>query len=198
MFAFCFFLWFQTATMTSNIYKAGQVPSISSSQHGGKEDEQTTEKVIKTFRGILNKLTPEKFESLMSQVDELNIKDEETLNTIVKLVVDKVLTEQSYSTTYAQMCYHLKGVNSAYFVRLVKFRPDYCYSYAKPFPHQLTVSSKSSDGFVYFHKCLLRRFQVEFENRGPLKEKDDKVSAAQEVSTGTPTAERNMQAQLLD
>lgn len=105
--------------MNSNVYQSGQVPSASSSQRGGEEDGRTseaTETAIKTFRGILNKLTPEKFETLMNQVDELNINDEETLNAIVELIVEKALSEQSYSTTYAQMCYHLKEVNSAFFV----------------------------------------------------------------------------------
>eukprot|EP00066_Takifugu_rubripes_P004347 XP_003967653.1 PREDICTED: eukaryotic translation initiation factor 4 gamma 3-like [Takifugu rubripes] len=73
-------------------------------------DGQQGPPVIKTFRGILNKLTPEKFESLTRQVDELNINDEETLNTVVELLVDKALFEQSYSSTYAQMCHHLKGL----------------------------------------------------------------------------------------
>ncbi|TWW67940.1 eukaryotic translation initiation factor 4 gamma 3-like [Takifugu flavidus] len=142
--------------MNTNVFRAGQVPSFSSSQHGGEGDGRTagaSEKVIRTFRGILNKFTPEKFESLIRQVDELNINDEETLNTVVELVVDKALSEQSYSATYAQMCHHLK---------------------------ELRVSSQSSDGFVYFHKRLLSRCQMEFENRGLVKEKEKNVSAAQE------------------
>ncbi|XP_056880913.1 uncharacterized protein LOC130521352 [Takifugu flavidus] len=112
----------QTPTMTTNIYQAGQVPSIRSPQRGGEGNGRTagaTEKVIRTFRGILNKLTPEMFESLMKQVDELNIDTEETLNAVVELIVNKALSEQSYSATYAKMCHHLKGVNSAFFVRTI-------------------------------------------------------------------------------
>ncbi|XP_029699668.1 eukaryotic translation initiation factor 4 gamma 3-like [Takifugu rubripes] len=145
----------ETPTMSTNSYKAGQVPSIRSSQCGGEGDgrtEGTTEELIRTFQGILNKLTPERFESLMKQVDELNINNEETLNAVIELIVNKALTEQSYSATYAKMCHHLKG---------------------------LMVSSRSSDGFIYFHKLLLQRCQMEFEN-GLLKEKENNVSVAQE------------------
>ncbi|XP_029695200.1 eukaryotic translation initiation factor 4 gamma 3-like [Takifugu rubripes] len=55
------------------------------------------------------------------------------------------------------MCHHLKG---------------------------LMVSSQSSKGFVYFHKLLLKRCQMEFQNghckSELLKEKENDVSAAQE------------------
>ncbi|TWW55661.1 Eukaryotic translation initiation factor 4 gamma 1 [Takifugu flavidus] len=141
--------------MTTNIYQAGQVPSIGSSQRGGEGDGRTegTDKLIRTFRGILNKLTPEMFESLMKQVDELNIDTEETLNAVVELIVDKALSEQSYSTTHAKMCHHLKG---------------------------LRVSSSSSNDFVLFHKRLLTRCQMEFQNRGLLTEKENDVSVAHE------------------
>eukprot|EP00066_Takifugu_rubripes_P029371 XP_011618637.1 PREDICTED: uncharacterized protein LOC105419029 [Takifugu rubripes] len=163
----------QTPTMTTNIYQAGQVPSIRSPQRGGEGNGRTagaTEKVIRTFRGILNKLTPEMFESLMKQVDELNIDTEETLNAVVELIVNKALSEQSYSATYAKMCHHLKG---------------------------LMVSSQSSNDFVLLHKRLLTRCQMEFQNCGLLTQKEKDVSV-QEVSTSTPTAEPNMPVQLLD
>ncbi|TWW79790.1 eukaryotic translation initiation factor 4 gamma 3-like [Takifugu flavidus] len=131
------------------------VPSIRSPQCGGEGDGWTegTEKLIRTFRGILNKLTPEMFESLMKQVDELNIDTEEMLNAVVELIVNKALSEQSYSATYAKMCHHLKG---------------------------LRVSSKSSSDFIYFHNVLLTRCRMEFRNRGLLPEKENDVSVAQE------------------
>ncbi|TWW75107.1 Eukaryotic translation initiation factor 4 gamma 1 [Takifugu flavidus] len=80
--------------MSTNVEQAGQVPSFSSFQRGGEGDGRTagaSEKVIRTFRGILNKLTPDRFESLMNQVDELDINDEETLNAVVELIVNKAV-----------------------------------------------------------------------------------------------------------
>ncbi|TWW71818.1 Eukaryotic translation initiation factor 4 gamma 1 [Takifugu flavidus] len=147
----------QTPTMTTNIYQAGQVPSIRSPQRGGEGNGRTagaTEKVIRTFRGILNKLTPEMFESLMKQVDELNIDTEETLNAVVELIVNKALSEQSYSATYAKMCHHLKG---------------------------LMVSSQSSNDFVLLHKRLLTRCQMEFQNCGLLTQKEKDVSVQEDL-----------------
>ncbi|TWW71820.1 eukaryotic translation initiation factor 4 gamma 3-like [Takifugu flavidus] len=143
--------------MTTNIYQVGQVPSIRSPQRGGEGNGRTagaTEKVIRTFRGILNKLTPEMFESLMKQVDELNIDTEETLNAVVELIVNKALSEQSYSATYAKMCHHLKG---------------------------LMVSSQSSNDFVLFHKRLLTRCQMEFQNCGLLTQKEKDVSVQEDL-----------------
>lgn len=130
-----FFLWFQTQNRSTNHFQTGQfesarVPSIGKSQSGGEADGQT-EEMLKILRGILNKLTPERFEGLMKQVDELNIDNEECLKAVIELIFKKAVSEQSYSMAYAKMCHHMKGVkfsNTSHSlpVCLVHFVPDYC------------------------------------------------------------------------
>lgn len=115
---FVFFLWFQTQTTSTNPFQTGQspkaesarIPSIGKSQSGGEADGQT-EEMLKILRGILNKLTPERFEDLVKQVDELSIDNEECLKAVIELIFKKAVSEQSYSMAYAKMCHHMKGVN---------------------------------------------------------------------------------------
>lgn len=110
-------LWFQTQTRSTNHFQTGQfpkdeiaqIPSVGQSQSGGGADGQT-EEMLKVLRGILNKLTPERFEGLVKQVDELNIDTEESLKAVIELVFKKAVSEQSYSMAYAKMCHHMKGV----------------------------------------------------------------------------------------
>lgn len=110
-------VWFQTQTRSTNHFQTGQfpkaesarIPSIEKSQSGGGDEQ--TEEMLKTLRGILNKLTPERFEGLVKQVDELNIDNEECLKAVIELIFKKAVSEQSYSMAYAKMCHHMKGVN---------------------------------------------------------------------------------------
>lgn len=100
------------------------------SQNGGWEDAQT-EELLKVLRGILNKLTPERFEGLVKQVDELNIDNEECLKAVIELIFKKAVSEQNYSMAYAKLCHHMKGVNftntsHSSSLRLVNFLPDNC------------------------------------------------------------------------
>lgn len=110
-----FLLWFQTQTRVG-------------------ADEQT--KMLKILLGILNKLTLERFESFMKQVDELNIDSEECLKAVAELIFQKAVSDESYSVAYAKMCHHMKGVhfsNTSHSssARLVNFVPDYCELCAK-------------------------------------------------------------------
>lgn len=45
---------------------------------------------MQKFRGVLNKLTPQKFETLISQVTELKIDSVERLTGCIDLVFEKV------------------------------------------------------------------------------------------------------------
>ncbi|MBN3307350.1 IF4G1 factor, partial [Amia calva] len=56
------------------------------------------------MRSILNKLTPQMFHQLMSQVTELTIDTEERLKGVVDLIFEKAISEPNFSITYANMC----------------------------------------------------------------------------------------------
>ncbi|KAK6621848.1 hypothetical protein RUM44_001655 [Polyplax serrata] len=68
------------------------------------EEEAETEALYKRVRGILNKLTPEKFDRLVAQVQELPIDNSERLSGVIDLVFKKAVDEPSFSVAYAQMC----------------------------------------------------------------------------------------------
>lgn len=47
--------------------------------------------MLKTVRGILNKLTPSKFDKLLARIQALNIDTEDRLSGVIKLFFEKVL-----------------------------------------------------------------------------------------------------------
>lgn len=48
------------------------------------------QQVLRAFKGILNKLTPEKYKKLTEDVQQLNINSEERLSGVTDLVFEKV------------------------------------------------------------------------------------------------------------
>ncbi|CAN7946332.1 unnamed protein product, partial [Ixodes hexagonus] len=93
--------------------------------------------LYRRVRGILNKLTPQKFQSLVEQVRNLEINSEERLNKVIDLVFEKALDEPNFSVPYANMCKHL-----AMF--------------------EVPMSSNGTEK-VNFRKLLLLKCQKEFE-----------------------------------
>lgn len=73
-------------------------------QTNGDDEAAKTAEVVKRMRAILNKLTPEKFEKLSGQVKELEIDNTERLSAVIDLIFEKAIDEQSFSSTYAQLC----------------------------------------------------------------------------------------------
>lgn len=55
-------------------------------------------------RGILNKLTPEKFQKLSDELLKLDLNSSKILNGVILLIFDKALDEPKYSSMYAQLC----------------------------------------------------------------------------------------------
>ncbi|XP_060516621.1 eukaryotic translation initiation factor 4 gamma 1 isoform X2 [Cylas formicarius] len=72
------------------------------------EDEKKTEKLYKKVRSVLNKLTPQKFDTLVAQVRALEIDTKEKLNRVIDLVFDKAIDEPNFSVAYARMCNELQ------------------------------------------------------------------------------------------
>ncbi|KAG4076043.1 hypothetical protein HA402_011517 [Bradysia odoriphaga] len=63
--------------------------------------------LYKRVRGILNKLTPEKFDTLLEQIKSFNIDTAERLNGVIELVFEKAIDEPNFSVAYAQLCHKL-------------------------------------------------------------------------------------------
>ncbi|XP_048581681.1 eukaryotic translation initiation factor 4 gamma 1-like isoform X2 [Nematostella vectensis] len=68
------------------------------------EEESKTEEVMRKFRGILNKLTPQKFKKLTEQVMELEIDTSEKLEGIIDIIFEKAISEPGFSVAYANLC----------------------------------------------------------------------------------------------
>ncbi|VFR01359.1 unnamed protein product [Cuscuta campestris] len=62
------------------------------------------ERVLKTVKGILNKLTPEKFDLLKGHLIEAGISSADILKGVIGLIFDKAVLEPTFCPMYAQLC----------------------------------------------------------------------------------------------
>lgn len=88
------------------------------------EDEAKTQEVYKRFRGILNKLTPQKFDQLMERVRLLEIDTQKRLEGVIDLVFEKAIDEPNFSKAYAAMCNKLSKLKVP-----AENAPDQCVNF---------------------------------------------------------------------
>ncbi|KAK8965697.1 Eukaryotic translation initiation factor 4G [Platanthera guangdongensis] len=84
----------QTIHRSANRYEIGRVSD---------EEEQKQRRL----KAILNKLTPQNFEKLFTQVKEVNIDNTVTLTGVISQIFDKALMEPTFCEMYADFCHHL-------------------------------------------------------------------------------------------
>ncbi len=65
------------------------------------------EKVFRTVKGILNKLTPEKYDVLLEQMMQAGISSAEILQGAISFIFDKAALERNFCSMYAQLCVNL-------------------------------------------------------------------------------------------
>lgn len=120
------------------------------------EDEVKTNELYKKVRGVLNKLTPEKFEKLVGQVRELPIDNTERLQGVIDLVFEKAVDEPNFSVAYAYMCKELALIE---------------------------VPTKDQSEQVNFRKLIITRCQMEFEkNSQDEKAQNQKMKEVEECT----------------
>ncbi|KAL1438098.1 hypothetical protein MTO96_048191 [Rhipicephalus appendiculatus] len=100
--------------------------------------------VFRKVRGILNKLTPEKFHKLRKELLLVGLDSTHILKGVILLIFDKALDEPKYSCMYASLCRELCDESP-------NFEPP--------------PSSSSSSQTTTFRRLLLTKCQDEFENR---------------------------------
>lgn len=101
----------QTGTESRATGRENQIPPASRRwvppslrpQHGLTE-EARIDSIFRKVRGILNKLTPEKFQKLSDDLLKLDLNSSKILNGVILLIFDKALDEPKYSSMYAQLC----------------------------------------------------------------------------------------------
>lgn len=118
-------------------------PQINRSQY--RDDEA----VFRRVRGILNKLTPDKFEKLCHELLQVGIETKYILKGVILLVFEKALDEPKYSSMYAQLC-----------LRLSEEAPNF--------------DDPGKTGNSTFRRLLLKQCEEEFNNRTKASQAFDK------------------------
>ncbi|MGH0147661.1 UNVERIFIED_CONTAM: hypothetical protein FKN15_011308 [Acipenser sinensis] len=109
-------------------------------------DKERHDAIFRKVRGILNKLTPEKFDKLCLELLNVGVDTKLVLKAIILLIVDKALEEPKYSSLYAQLC-----------LRLAEDAPNF----DGPSPEVPPAQKQSTT----FRRLLISKLQDEFENR---------------------------------
>ncbi|XP_021930528.1 eukaryotic translation initiation factor 4 gamma 3-like isoform X4 [Zootermopsis nevadensis] len=149
---------------TENAWKPGRMKPTSI----GEQDSKT-EDLYRKVRGVLNKLTPQKFRTLVSQVQALPIDSSDRLKGVINLVFEKAVDEPNFSEAYAQMCKVLSSM-------------------------QVPAERRNKDEQeVTFRKLLVNRCQAEFEKNS---EADLNREAKREEIEQTTDPEKKKELQL--
>ncbi|KAL2481115.1 Eukaryotic translation initiation factor [Abeliophyllum distichum] len=111
------------------------------------------ELVLKTVKGILNKLTPEKFDLLKGQLIDSGITSADILKGVISLIFDKAVLEPTFCPMYAQLCFDLS-------------------ENLPPFP-----SDESGGKEITFKRVLLNICQEAFEGADKLREEVRQMTA---------------------
>jgi translation initiation factor 4G len=145
--------------------------SLVSSRKGPNMDETSPEILDRKVKGLLNKLTMEKFDSISDQIIEWANKSEKendgrTLMRVIRLVFEKATDEATWSEMYARLCRKM---------------------HEKISPGVIDESIKTQDGKPFsggqlFRKYLLNRCQDDFE-RGWQKKDAAEAAAAAKAET---------------
>ncbi|KAD6794969.1 hypothetical protein E3N88_05865 [Mikania micrantha] len=116
------------------------------------------DRVLKTVKGILNKLTPEKFDLLKGQLIDSGITTADILKGVISLIFDKAILEPTFCPMYAQLCSDLN-------------------TKLPPFP------SDESDGKeITFKRVLLNNCQEAFEGADTLRAEISKMTDPEQES----------------
>lgn len=87
-----------------NAWKPGALKRSSQAEQAADEEASAIESIVKKTRGILNKLTPDNFEKLVSKFMELPLEDkDDRILSVIVVVFEKAIDEPSFSTAYAKM-----------------------------------------------------------------------------------------------
>jgi len=108
------------------------------------DEQREMDEVCRNVRSILNKLTPQKFQTLVNQMLTLKVNSVEKLEKAIDLIFEKAVGEPGFSVAYAHMCRKLSEAFKA------------------PVTQQ-TVDGKVVASTVTFRKILLNKCQKEFE-----------------------------------
>ncbi|CAL5341187.1 unnamed protein product [Camellia sinensis] len=116
------------------------------------------DRVLKTVKGILNKLTPEKFDLLKGQLIDSGITTPDILKDVISLIFDKAVLEPTFCPMYAELCSDLNEK-------------------LPPFP-----SDEPGGKEITFKRVLLNICQEAFEGSDKLREEVRQMTAPEQES----------------
>lgn len=89
------------------------------------KDNSIMAKVEKQVKGLLNKITKEKFDRLAGQLCDIQIKSYDMLTLMIRLVYEKAIGEPNFSDMYANLCYQLsQRVKKSPFIQIIQSDED--------------------------------------------------------------------------
>lgn len=152
--------WTSHKDQTSSSQGVGPTPTLLkaevpwSARRGNLSEK---EQVLKTAKGILNKLTPEKFDLLKGQLIDSGITTPDILKSVIELIFDKAVLEPTFCPMYAQLCSELNES-------------------LQPFP-----SEEPGGKEITFRRILLDNCQEAFEGADNLRAEIRKLGPEQEI-----------------
>jgi translation initiation factor 4G len=127
---------------------AGDLPKLHKTDNkyviGEVDDEE--EKRQRSFKGILNKLTPDNFDKLLEKMLDIGITEAATLVGLIGQLFEKALQEPTFAALYAMFCQVLSE-------RLLKDGVEF-----------LDPSAPEGQQVITFRRVLLNKCQAEFES----------------------------------
>lgn len=113
--------------------------------------EEESQAIVKKINGILNKITPEKYDSLMQAMLELHfdVSNQDLLNKIIACVFERAVQHQLFCNLYADVCRDLTQ----------KFAQTH---------NKKEGDEANRTAYASFRRALLNKCQVEFETPPPM------------------------------
>ena len=127
---------------------AGELPKLHKTDNkyviGTVDDEE--EKRQRSFKAILNKLTPDNFEKLLEKLLDVGITEAITLVGLIGQLFEKALQEPTFSSLYAELC---RVLSDRFLSEGVEF---------------LDPAAPEGQQAITFKRVLLNKCQEEFES----------------------------------
>ena len=95
-------------------------PELEPEKMAAEKGDMDTKRLLKIFRGLLNKLTPQKYDSIIEKVLALDLDSPERLSSVIDLVFDKAVDEPGFCELYAEMCTAIAKKHKDFLFYLVK------------------------------------------------------------------------------
>ncbi|EDV45221.2 eukaryotic translation initiation factor 4 gamma 1 isoform X1 [Drosophila erecta] len=118
-------------------------PRVLNKSDGDSDAKSAHEKneLVRRVRGILNKLTPERFDTLVEEIIKLKIDTPDKVDEVIVLVFEKAIDEPNFSVSYARLCQRL-----AVEVKVIEER----------------MESEAKSNLAHFRNALLDKTEQEF------------------------------------